>query len=54
MRSAPAGDGALIMALLRRGVPLTLLLDLADPRGPQSEDLLRHEATSPRASRGTG
>ena len=30
------------MALLQRGIPLSLLFDLA--MGPQSEDLLRREA----------
>lgn len=30
-------------ALLRAGVPLTLLLDLADPAGPRSELRLREE-----------
>ena len=29
-----------VMELLRQGVPLTLLLDLADPRGPRSLELL--------------
>lgn len=30
-------------ALLQGGVPLSLLLDLADPRGPRSELLLLQE-----------
>jgi hypothetical protein len=29
-----------VMELLRQGIPLTLLLDLADPCGPRSEELL--------------
>lgn len=28
-----------VMELLRRGIPLTLLLDLADPFGPRSDEL---------------
>jgi hypothetical protein len=36
-RTAGARD---VMELLRQGVPLTLLLDLADPRGPRSLELL--------------
>lgn len=36
-RTAGASD---VMELLRQGVPLTLLLDLADPRGPRSLELL--------------
>lgn len=31
------------MALLANGIPITLLMDLADPAGPQSADLLAHE-----------
>lgn len=31
------------VALLAAGVPLTLLLDLASPEGPDSRDLMRHE-----------
>jgi hypothetical protein len=37
----PTWGTAAAMALLARGVPLSLLLDLA--LGPHSEDLLRHE-----------
>ncbi len=35
-----------VMELLRQGVPLTLLLDLADPFGPRSSELfeLEHHA----------
>lgn len=33
-------------ALLRAGIPLTLLLDLGDPAGPRSEALLREERRS--------
>ena len=32
-----------VMDLLRQGIPLTLLLDLADPFGPHSDELLVHE-----------
>ena len=32
-----------VMDLLRQGIPLTLLLDLADPLGPHSDDLFVHE-----------
>ena len=28
-----------VMELLRQGIPLTLLLDLADPCGPRSDEL---------------
>lgn len=34
-----------VMALLARGVPLTLLMDLLDPTGPRSEEILRTEGT---------
>lgn len=36
-----AEDGT--MHLLAEGLPLSLLWDLADPAGPDSEDLLAHE-----------
>jgi hypothetical protein len=36
-RTTGASD---VMELLRQGVPLTLLLDLADPCGPRSMELL--------------
>jgi hypothetical protein len=36
-RTTGASD---VMELLRQGVPLTLLLDLADPCGPRSVELL--------------
>jgi len=32
-----------VMELLRQGVPLTLLLDLADPFGPRSSELFEIE-----------
>ncbi|HET7900012.1 MAG TPA: hypothetical protein VFL59_02415 [Candidatus Nanopelagicales bacterium] len=32
-----------VMELLRQGVPLTLLLDLADPFGPRSTELFELE-----------
>ncbi len=32
-----------VMELLRQGVPLTLLLDLADPFGPHSTELFELE-----------
>ena len=32
------------MHLLAEGCPISLLLDLADPAGPDSEDILAHEA----------
>jgi hypothetical protein len=32
-----------VMDLLRQGIPLTLLLDLADPLGPHSDELFVHE-----------
>ncbi len=34
-----------VMALLERGIPLTLLMDLLDPFGPRSEEILRSEGT---------
>ena len=42
-----------VQALLAAHVPLSLLLDLADPGGPHSADLLREErACADRARRG--
>jgi hypothetical protein len=32
-----------VMDLLRQGIPLTLLLDLADPAGPRSAEILESE-----------
>ncbi len=32
------------MRLLAEGLPLSLLWDLVDPYGPDSEELLRHES----------
>ncbi|MCW2607284.1 MAG: hypothetical protein JWO60_1977 [Frankiales bacterium] len=34
-----SGEGARTHALLCAGVPLSLLLDLVDPRGPRSSEL---------------
>lgn len=39
-----------MMAALRSGLPITLLLDLTVPGGPNSAEIARHE----RASLGTG
>ena len=36
-------DESPVMALLRAGVPISLLLDLADPLGPDSADIVRAE-----------
>jgi hypothetical protein len=33
------------MHLLEHGLPLTLLLDLADPQGPRSADILAYETS---------
>ncbi len=41
--TVPAQRESLTSALLRSGVPLTLLLDLADPQGPHSRELYRSE-----------
>jgi hypothetical protein len=35
--------GTSVMGLLAAGIPLSLLLDLADAGGPQSQDLVDHE-----------
>lgn len=35
-----------VMELLRQGVPLTLLLDLADPFGPRSSELFEVERSA--------
>ncbi len=35
-----------VMELLRQGVPLTLLLDLADPDGPRSDELYGLEGSA--------
>lgn len=35
--------GSPVLVLLANGIPITLLMDLADPAGPQSADLLAHE-----------
>ncbi|HEV7194678.1 MAG TPA: hypothetical protein VGN19_01950 [Pedococcus sp.] len=39
------GEPTAVMALLERGIPLTLLMDLLDPFGPRSEEILRTEGT---------
>ncbi|HET8970918.1 MAG TPA: hypothetical protein VFN19_07660 [Candidatus Nanopelagicales bacterium] len=44
----PTDDGSEVMRLLGRGIPLTLLLDLLDPHGPDSVGILAEE------DRGTG
>lgn len=38
-----ATGGVEVMELLRHGVPLTLLCDLADPGGPRSQEILEVE-----------
>ena len=38
--------GHAVMELLRQGVPLTLLMDLADPAGPRSREILESEIRS--------
>jgi hypothetical protein len=40
---ATEGDPAEIMRLLGRGIPLTLLVDLLSPNGPDSAAILREE-----------
>ncbi len=35
-----------VMDLLRQGVPLTLLIDLADPFGPHSDELFVLEGSA--------
>jgi hypothetical protein len=42
--------GSDVMELLRLGVPLTLLLDLAEPFGPRSAELYRYEGTTDSAA----
>lgn len=39
MAAMKEGEASGVMDLLRAGVPLTLLLDLADPYGPRSTEL---------------
>lgn len=36
---------SMAFGLLRSGVPLSLLLDLASPDGPDSAEIARHERT---------
>ena len=43
VRTAPADTAGAGMDLLRAGVPLSLLIDLALPEGPDSHDLFVHE-----------
>ncbi len=43
MRTAHESD---VMDLLRQGIPLTLLMDLADPFGPHSSELYDSEGTA--------
>jgi hypothetical protein len=40
----------LVLSLLRTGVPLSLLADLADPSGPDSVEIARHERAAGPAS----
>jgi hypothetical protein len=41
LTTLPRSDASTeVMALLAAGVPLTLLIDLADPQGPPSRDIL--------------
>jgi hypothetical protein len=42
--------GSDVMELLRLGVPLTLLLDLADPLGPHSAELYAFEGSADSAA----
>ncbi len=37
-------SGTSVMDLLAAGIPLSLLMDLADEGGPQSRDLVEHES----------
>jgi hypothetical protein len=46
MTTAYRVRGTDVMELLRQGVPLTLLLDLADPYGPRSDELYVLEGTA--------
>ena len=47
MTTAMLGRGdAAVMELLRQGVPLTLLLDLADPHGPRSYEVYGVEGSA--------
>jgi hypothetical protein len=43
MRTSRESD---VMDLLRQGIPLTLLMDLADPFGPHSTELYDSEGTA--------
>ena len=42
------------LALLRSGIPLTLLIDLADPLGPRSEEIFGEEYAWSRVLDGAG
>jgi hypothetical protein len=46
IRVAP--EPSLAMALLATGVPLSLLMDLADPLGPDSLGIMANESDEPR------
>ena len=51
--AAPTVDlerGFDVMEMLRQGIPLTLLLDLADPFGPRSEEIYRTEGRAESAA----
>ncbi len=39
-----------VMEMLRRGIPLTLLMDLADPFGPRSAEIYISERTAESAA----
>ena len=48
IKSAPTVDlerGFDVMEMLRQGIPLTLLIALADPFGPRSEEIYASERT---------
>jgi hypothetical protein len=42
--------GSDVMEMLRLGIPLTLLLDLADPLGPHSAELYAYEGKADSAA----
>ena len=42
--------GSDVMEMLRLGIPLTLLLDLADPTGPHSAELYAYEGKADSAA----
>lgn len=47
-RTAVEGGPAIVMEWLREGLPLTLLLDLWDPRGLRADELLAEPPSLPR------